>query len=107
MPSSQAQDQVTFGPRLWPKRDSSKVVPSPPTTPSIHVGPNVVHIRPRKLSQTPLQPHFDHSVNPRGTITLTHFYYLIRSGALAGGSPGFRKNFGQQLGICGGGGYEN
>ncbi|MED6116425.1 hypothetical protein PIB30_100263, partial [Stylosanthes scabra] len=36
------------------------------------------------------------SINPRGTITLTHFFYLIRSGALAGGSSvtpqGFRAS---------------
>ncbi|MED6115748.1 hypothetical protein PIB30_093675 [Stylosanthes scabra] len=36
------------------------------------------------------------SINPRETITLTHFYYLIRSGALAGGESetpqGFRAS---------------
>ncbi|MED6188289.1 hypothetical protein PIB30_084534 [Stylosanthes scabra] len=41
------------------------------------------------------------SINPRGTITLTHFYYLIRSGALAGGSSetpqGFRASVPIQL----------
>ncbi|MED6164888.1 hypothetical protein PIB30_094385, partial [Stylosanthes scabra] len=33
------------------------------------------------------------SINPRGTITLTHFYYLIRSGALAGGESETPKGF--------------
>ncbi|MED6137745.1 hypothetical protein PIB30_067888 [Stylosanthes scabra] len=30
-------------------------------------------------------------------ITLLTFYYMIRSGALAGGSPGIRKDFGHQV----------
>ncbi|MED6127497.1 hypothetical protein PIB30_088597 [Stylosanthes scabra] len=34
------------------------------------------------------------SVNPRGNDTLLTYYYLIRSGALAGGLPNFRKDFG-------------
>ncbi|MED6113196.1 hypothetical protein PIB30_068620 [Stylosanthes scabra] len=37
-----------------------------------------------------------HSVNPRGNDTLLTFYYLIRSGALAGGALKFRKDFGHQ-----------
>ncbi|MED6163084.1 hypothetical protein PIB30_076519 [Stylosanthes scabra] len=32
-----------------------------------------------------------------GTILYSHFYYLIRSGALADGSQGIRKNFGHQV----------
>ncbi|MED6116845.1 hypothetical protein PIB30_104036, partial [Stylosanthes scabra] len=34
------------------------------------------------------------SVNPRGNDTLLTYYYLIRSGALAGGLPDFRKDYG-------------
>ncbi|MED6190441.1 hypothetical protein PIB30_105919, partial [Stylosanthes scabra] len=32
-----------------------------------------------------------------GTITLLTYYYLIRFGALAGGLPNFRKDFGASL----------
>ncbi|MED6164757.1 hypothetical protein PIB30_093248 [Stylosanthes scabra] len=32
-------------------------------------------------------------INPHGTITLTHFYYLIQSGALAGGKSEIPKGF--------------
>ncbi|MED6164568.1 hypothetical protein PIB30_091336 [Stylosanthes scabra] len=39
------------------------------------------------------KPLQNFSINPRGTITLTHFYYLIRSGALAGGSPKIPQGF--------------
>ncbi|MED6120823.1 hypothetical protein PIB30_024543 [Stylosanthes scabra] len=37
------------------------------------------------------------SINLRGNDTLLTLYYLIRSGALAGGSLRFRKDFGHQL----------
>ncbi|MED6131902.1 hypothetical protein PIB30_014348 [Stylosanthes scabra] len=43
-------------------------------------------------------PHSScNSINLRGNDTLLTLYYLIRSGALAGGSLRFRKDFGHQV----------
>ncbi|MED6184584.1 hypothetical protein PIB30_048795 [Stylosanthes scabra] len=57
--------------------------------------------------QTPTEPHDraiftlgrepNASINLRGNDTLLTLYYLIRSGALAGGSLRFRKDFGHQI----------